>query len=97
MTSLNTFISNFFEAMWAGSEKEMAEGPVRGSLNLPTFSMVTARIWKAWRRMHLLVMCLAHSVDNEGANTDFYSWCAHLSSPAAAPVSTSSQGASQVA
>ena len=27
MTSLKMFIPNFFDAMWALSEKEMAEGP----------------------------------------------------------------------
>ena len=83
MTSLKTFVPNFFDAMWARSEKEMAEG-------FPTTPMVTARIWKSWSRMHQLVMCLAHSVDNEGANMEFCSWRAHLSSPAAAPGRTSS-------
>ena len=46
--------------------------------------------------LHQLVMCLAHNVDNAEANTEFCSWRAHLSSPAAAPESTSSPGASQV-
>ena len=35
-------------------------------------------------------------MDNEGANTELRSWCAHLSSPAAASGRTSSQGVSQV-
>ena len=79
--------SKLFDAMWARFEKEMAEG-------FPTTPiMVTARIWKARSRMHQLVTCLAHSVDNEGANTEFRAWRAHLSSPAAAPGRTSSQGA----
>ena len=92
MTSLKTFIPNFFDAMWARSEKEMAEGP-----GVPFHSYGYCQNVESMEQNHQLVMCLAHSVDNEGANTDFYSWCAHLSSPAAAPVSTSSQGASQVA
>ena len=65
-------------------------------LGFPTTPVVTARIWKAWSRMHHLVMCLEHSMDNEGANTELRSWCAHLSSPAAASGRTSSQGVSQV-
>ena len=77
MTSLKLFIPNFFDIMWARSDKEMAEG-------FPTMPMVTARIWKAWSRMHQFVTFLTHSVDNEGANTEFRSWHAHLSSPAAA-------------
>lgn len=57
MTSLYMFILNLFEAMWARSEKEMAEG-------FPTTLMVTTRIWNTRSRMHQLVMCLEHSVDN---------------------------------
>ena len=58
MTSLYMFILNLFEAMWArSSEKEMAEG-------FPTTLMVTTRIWNTRSRMHQLVMCLEHSVDN---------------------------------
>ena len=57
MTSLNMFILNLFETMWARSEKEMAEG-------FPITLMVTTRIWNTRSRMHQLVMCLEHSVDN---------------------------------
>ena len=40
MTSLKTFIPNFFDAMWARSDKEMC-------LGFPTTPTVTAKNWKS--------------------------------------------------
>ena len=91
MTSLKTFIPNFFDAMWARSDKEMC-------LGFPTTPAVTAKNWKSWSRMHQLVMCLAYAVHNDDANAVFREWRAYLSSPAGAPGRNSSQatmGASQ--
>ena len=91
MTSLKTFIPNFFDAMWARSDKEMC-------LGFPTTPAVTAKNWKSWSRMHQLVMCLAYAVHNDDANAVFHEWRAYLSSPAGAPGRNSSQatmGASQ--